>query len=114
MNQCLCILGRQPQLGLAELESLYGSQHVRQIGFDVGLVEVDPCTVAFSRLGGSIKLAKILTILDTTRWSELVEYVESVIAEHVQTVPKGKFKLGISVHGLEVTPKTISTAALGF
>ncbi len=114
MNQCLCILGRQPELGLAELESLYGSEHVRLVGNDVAIIDVDPCALAFSRLGGSIKLAKFLTILDTTTWEDLVDFGISTIPEHVKQVPEGKFKLGVSVHGISVTPKKINAGALSF
>ena len=51
----LCILGRQPALGLAELESLYGAENVRLAGTTAAFVDVDPFLLAFDRLGGSVK-----------------------------------------------------------
>lgn len=51
------ILGRQPELGVAELESLYGSSHVRPVGDKFAVVDAP---VDFERLGGSVKSAKIL------------------------------------------------------
>jgi hypothetical protein len=49
------ILGRQPALGLAELESLYGGDKLRPVGNKVVIVDVDPCLLAFDRLGGSLE-----------------------------------------------------------
>ncbi len=114
MNRSICILGRQPELGLAELESLYGADKVRRVGEDAALIEVDPCVLAFPRLGGSIKLAKVLTILDTSNWGELEKFGIETIPEHVQHVPEGKFKLGLSAHGFKVTPKRINATVLSF
>lgn len=107
-------MGRQPELGLAELESLYGADKVRRIGEDAALIEVDPCALAFPRLGGSIKLAKLLTVLDTTNWGEIEKFGIDTIPSHVQYVPEGKFKLGVSVHGFKITPKRINASVLGF
>ena len=53
----LSILGRQPALGLAELESLYGAKHVRPVGNVAAAIDVDTLDMDFARLGGSIKLA---------------------------------------------------------
>ncbi|MBI3624471.1 hypothetical protein HY218_02440, partial [Candidatus Saccharibacteria bacterium] len=113
--QSVCVLGRQAELGLAELESLYGSDQVRPVaGGEVALLDIDPCGLAFSRLGGSVKLAKVLIILDTVDWEALERYGLKTIPNHVQHVAQGKFKLGISVHGLTVSPKRIQATALSF
>ena len=49
--QSLLILGRQPSLGLAELESLYGASALTTVGNQAVIVDVDPCLLAFDRLG---------------------------------------------------------------
>ena len=59
----ICLLGRQPAIGLAELESLYGATAVTPLDHHAALVEAD---VDFARLGGSIKAAQYLTTLETT------------------------------------------------
>lgn len=112
--QSLCILGRQPELGIAELESLYGAKNIQSVGDDAVIVDVDPCLIAFSRLGGSVKLAKVLTAIDSNVWDDLEAFCVKVIPEHVKQVPEGKFKLGISVHGIPVSPKRIGATALSF
>lgn len=113
-TQSICILGRQPELGLAELESLYGADKIQPIGNDAVLLKINPGSISFTRLGGSIKLAKLLAILDTTNWAEIEKFGLDNIPQHVQNVPEGKFKLGISVHGINVSPKRINATALSF
>ena len=82
--QSLLILGRQPALGLAELESLYGADKIRAVGDKVAVVDVDPCLLAFDRLGGSVKFCKILTTLDTTDWQEIEKFLVQVSPGHIR------------------------------
>jgi tRNA G10 N-methylase Trm11 len=94
------ILGRQPILGLAELESLYGANHLRPIEHGA-LLDIPAEEVNFKRLGGTIKTARILKILDSSDWTSAINYLKKVIPEHLQYI-EGKLTLGISVYGLEV------------
>ena len=99
MNSIL-ILGRQPALGLAELESLYGSDAVEAIGPQAALVQVDPCLLAFERLGGSAKFCKHLTTLDTTDWHQIEKFLIQVSPDHSVRMADGKMTLGLSEVGL--------------
>jgi predicted HAD superfamily phosphohydrolase YqeG len=65
------VLGRQPALGLAELESLYGGSKLTPVGNKAVVVDVDPCLLAFDRLGGTRKFCKLLTALDTVECNRL-------------------------------------------
>src|SRR5690348_9446093 len=56
-HMTLCILGRQPALGIAELESLYGARVIQPIGKTAALVDAD---ITFERLGGTKKAAEII------------------------------------------------------
>ncbi len=106
------ILGRQPALGLAELESLYGAAKVRPVGTKAAIVGVDPCLLAFDRLGGSVKFCKILTELETTDWKKIEEFLVSVSPGHSKRMPEGKMRLGLSAIGLNISPKHLSSTAL--
>ncbi len=101
--QSLMILGRQPELGLAELESLYGAGKIRPVGDKAAVVDVDPCLLAFDRLGGSVKFCKILTELDTTDWKAIEKFLVEVSPGHSQKMPEGKMRLGLSAIGLKVS-----------
>jgi tRNA G10 N-methylase Trm11 len=110
VSQSICILGRQPAIGLAELESLFGSEAVKPAGPIAALLAVDHHDVNFQRLGGSIKLAKLLTRLETTQWPAIEKYLRQSIPQHLQYVPEGKMKLGLSVHGFDISiPKLNAT-----
>ncbi|HVX23958.1 MAG TPA: methyltransferase domain-containing protein [Candidatus Saccharimonadales bacterium] len=111
--QSVLILGRQPELGLAELESLYGADKLRPIADGRAvIVDVDPCLLAFDRLGGSVKFCKLLTILDTTNWSKIEKFLLDVSPGHASTMPEGKMRLGLSVIGLPLKPKQLEVTGL--
>ena len=107
----ICILGRQPELGLAELESLYGSEQVRPI-IGAALLNVAAEDINFKRLGGTIKVARILAVLDTTSWDELAKYLIDNVPKHMQFQPEGKFTLGLSVYNLPVPLKRLQATLL--
>jgi tRNA G10 N-methylase Trm11 len=112
MIESVLILGRQPALGLAELESLYGSGKVELLGGQAAYVHVDPCLLAFDRLGGSTKFCKLLTILDTTNWKEIEKFLLKVSPGHSERMPEGKMRLGLSVIGLNVTTGQLEATGL--
>ncbi len=110
--QSVMILGRQPAIGLAELESLYGSSVIRLVGEHSAVVDVDPCLLAFDRLGGSIKFCKLLTTLDTTDWHQVEKFLRTAAPEHSKSMPEGKMQLGLSVIGFEMNVRQLEASGL--
>ncbi len=110
--QSVMILGRQPAIGLAELESLYGPAVIRRVGEHVAVVDVDPCLLAFDRLGGSIKFCKLLTTLDTTDWHQIEKFLRTASPEHSKSMPEGKMQLGLSVIDLDVNLRQLQASGL--
>jgi len=109
----LCILGRQPAIGRAELESLLGAEHVRPIGEQAMASDIAPAEIDFARIGSSIRLAKILTPLQTTQWPAIVRYLAEKLPEHLDYLPaEGKLKLGLSVFGLPVSVQQLFRTGL--
>lgn len=100
-SKSLCILGRQPTLGLAELESLYGANHLKPLA-GATLLDIDINSIQFKRLGGTLKLARVLNILPTTKWSEVLTYLKENIPKHIQHIEDGTFTLGLSIYNLSV------------
>jgi len=113
MFPSLCILGRQPALGLAELESLFDAKAVKPVGERAALLDSEPSKVPFAYLGGTMKFCKVLTVLETTGWSEIQKFLANAVPEHAARLPEGKMKLGLSVYGLEMSPSQINATALG-
>lgn len=97
---------------MAEVESLYGGNKVEWLGAQAAIVHVDPCLLAFDRLGGSTKFCKILTTLDTTNWKQIEKFLIQVAPGHSQSMPEGKMTLGLSVIGLDVPLKQLEATGL--
>ncbi|MBI4033645.1 hypothetical protein HY379_01465 [Candidatus Saccharibacteria bacterium] len=107
----LCVLGRQPALGLAELESLYGAKHLKPIR-GAALLDVPAEDINFKRLGGTIKTARVLANLPYTDWNQLMHYLRVNIPKHLQHLPTGKFTFGLSVYGMMVNVPEINRSML--
>lgn len=103
MSQSVLILGRQPDLGLAELESLYGADKLSAAGQSAAVLDVDPSGINFAHLGGSTRLARLLIRLDTTDWPRIEKYLRDTIPRHLQDTPDGKLKLGLSAYGFDIS-----------
>lgn len=110
--QSLLILGRQPALGLAELESLYGADRLQPVGNKAVIVDIDPCLLAFDRLGGSVKFCKVLTALDTTDWHQIEKFLLQASPTQSEKMPEGKMLLGLSTIGLDAGPQQLQATGL--
>ncbi len=108
----LLILGRQPALGLAELESLYGADTVQAVGKGGALLDIEPSLVQFGRLGGSIKLAKIIQVHGTTDWHNIEPHLAAITKDIVVGLADGKIRLGISTYGIRVHPQDVNRTGL--
>jgi hypothetical protein len=97
----LIILGRQPKLGMAELESLYGANGLKALNGAV-LLDIPTPEINFKRLGGAIKIAQVLRILPTNNWQSILQFLIEEIPGHLQYQHAGKFTLGLSIYGLHV------------
>jgi tRNA G10 N-methylase Trm11 len=107
----ICILGRQPALGLAELESIYGPGHVRPLGGNA-LLDLPAEDINFKRLGGTIKTARLLATVDTADWRKLAAYLIDRVPPYVAAMDEGKFTLGLSLYGFDVPLKRIEACLL--
>lgn len=109
----IAIVGRQPDLGVAELERIYGASNVTSIiGSDAALIDNDCTADDLKRLGGSVKLAIVLSTIDTTKWHDIEKHLSKIVSEHLRTLPEGKFRFGISVYGLDLRVEAINAASL--
>ncbi len=105
------ILGRQPAIGLAELESLYGSDALEPIGaYAVKVNTTEP--VDFARIGGAMKAAEEFVTLRTTDITEIKKHLSEKVGKYAHALPEGKLKLGISCYGLKTNPAKITALGL--
>lgn len=107
MNQSVLLLGRQPALGLAELESLFDAASVRPIGEGAAVVSLPYADIPFARLGSSVKLGEVTTVLEQASWASLEKYLYKLGAIIAKDMPEGKIQIGISAYGFDVTPQKL-------
>lgn len=112
MSRTITILGRQPALGLAELESLFGAECLQRLGNECALLDIAPADFPMERLGGTMKAAKLLTYIDSTDWQKIEDYLVRELPKHTCCLPPGKVRLGLSVHGLTVNTRRLGASGL--
>lgn len=108
----MCILGRQPAFGLAELESRFGESAVVPAGDMAATIAVGAEAVPYHLLGSVMKFAKPLATYDSIEWSSLLTFASGTLQELLAEMPEGKIKLGISVYDLPVSLKTLQRSGL--
>ena len=94
------ILGRQTNIALAELESLYGAENFKLINSNCVLTDIG--NIDLPRLGGSIKIAKVIDEYNNTSWLDIEKILHKNIGNFLNLPIEGKLNLGISLYGLNV------------
>lgn len=108
----LFILGRTPGIARAELESLYGAEHLAAAGDYAVLSDLSVRDVAFARLGGTVKLAAVLSMVKAHDWRTVQQELSHQAIACAQDVTEGKVQLGISAYGLRTNPRQLMGAGL--
>lgn len=103
----IAMLGRQPIIGMAELERAFGN--VRWFSHDSAIV--DSYTLDIQRLGGTVKAGRVIAELSGADWRK----ASMEIVRHYGTAwsnASGKMTLGISAYGFKVSPRDIQRTGL--
>lgn len=105
----IAILGRQPAIGTAELEHLYGSDSVRWFS-DVAAT-IDTPSLSIDHLGGSQKIGRITIELPRGDWRSASVKIAQMYSEKWSHAD-GKVTLGISSYGFDASPRDIQKTGL--
>jgi tRNA G10 N-methylase Trm11 len=108
----ICILGRQPAFGLAELESRFGAERVQPLGDVAAQVDVEADAIPFHLLGSVMKFARPIASFNTVDWPTIVEFSGEQLTGLLDKMPEGKVKLGLSVYDINVSLKTLQRSGL--
>lgn len=98
----IVILGRQPNLGLLELEAVLGADAVQPFGRRAALTPA----VQLGQLGGAVKLAQVLYTGDATSLRELPVAIETL------PMRSSKTPFGLSVYAAGVASREVTAAGL--
>ena len=105
----IAILGRQPALGMAELERLYGSDQTRWFSDQSALI--DTKTIDFERLGGSQKAGRVVAELPRGDWRQVSMKLVRAYTDAWRDT-EGKVTLGISAYGFGVSPRDVQKTGI--
>jgi len=90
----IVILGQQPHISLAEIESAYPEAKIENLNYQAALVDVD---IDISKLGGTIKVAE--PISDQRDVNEALTFITNY---YQKNRPESKLNLGLSYYGASV------------
>lgn len=112
-NKSLFILGRQPELGRAELESILGPTSIEPLGNGAVLANTEITAGLFSRLGSCLKQAEIIATITSSGWPSIEKFIKTQLVD-LMPLPNesGKLHFGLSVYGLAVNPSAVGALGL--
>lgn len=106
----VCILGRQPELSVVELERQFGAAGVRRYSDQAATVSADePFDV--QRFGGVVKAGRVIAELDNADWLTLSKDIVQRYSRELAR-GEGKLTLGLSVYGREMTERQVGRTGL--
>ena len=109
----LVVFGRQPAIGLAELESMCGAAHVQPLSFaGAALSDLAATNISFARLGGSVKLGAVVAKIPASRWPDVQAGLTEAALACAAEITEGKLQLGISCYGVQAQPRQLLAAGL--
>lgn len=104
----IAILGRQPALGLAELERVFGSSSVQRASDQAAVINTQHLTI--QRLGGTLK-AGIVTIETKAAWHQVSQKIVEYYLREWHSFD-GKITLGLSGYGLGIDGRELQKTGI--
>jgi len=108
MNKHIFMLGRQPALGMAELERVLGKEKISRFGDISALLEDDIDLKTISRFGGTQKVGRVIAETNLMSWPEIEDYIKSSLLTEILDSTEGKINLGVSCYNLRVRSSQIN------
>ena len=110
----IALLGRQPEISIAELAAVFGVDNVNRVSQQ--FAEVQTSDFNITTLGGTIKCAKVITELPVSRTDKASLLATSrFITQHYQAKwahSPHKITLGLSAYNLAITARDVQKTGL--
>lgn len=105
----IAILGRQPAIGVAELEQFFGHDAVRWFSDTAATIKTDDFDI--SQLGGTLKAGRVVAELPVGDWHKTST---KIVQEYLRAWAnvEGKITLGISVYGFDTSPRDVQKTGI--
>lgn len=112
MTSFIAILGRQPAIGVAELESVFGAENIKPLKPGYVLVNDSRILDKANYLGGTIKIVKTLQEIPSTNWYEIEKSLSNFLQKTISNFEGSKLTIGLSAYGFNLSPAKINASAL--
>lgn len=100
----IAILGRQPALGMAELEHLYGAKNTRWFSDQSALF--DTKSFSIDKVGGTQKAGHVVAELPHADWTHVSTKIVQTYSSAWSNF-EGKLTLGISAYGFTISARDV-------
>lgn len=104
----IAILGRQPDISIAELEGVFDSSEVSLFSSEVAVIQTE--TLEVTKLGGTLKAGLAVAELSGD-WSRISKKIISYYNDRFKNYT-GKITLGISAYGFPVSSREIQKTGI--
>ncbi len=104
----ISLLGRQPELSIAELERVFTK--VSWFSPQTALIDTDEA-IDIQKLGGSQKIGRVILEVDSTEW----RHVASALVKHyakVWSTSAGKITVGLSAYDFKLSARELQKSGL--
>ncbi len=105
----VAILGRQPALGIAELERVFGGNNVTPLSNLAATIETDRLEI--QDLGGALKAGVVTIDITSGDWHKVNQKIVQYYTREWATF-EGKITLGLSAYGFDVDPRDVQKIGL--
>lgn len=105
----ITILGRQPNLGIAELEKVFGQNSIQILSEQ--FVRLEASDFNIEEFGGVLKAGKIITELTRCDWRSVSQEIINYYCNKWQSF-EGKITLGISVYNFRESSREIQKTGI--
>jgi tRNA G10 N-methylase Trm11 len=105
----VAILGRQPKLGIAELERVFGGKSISPLSFQS--VSIDSDSFEVQRFGGVLKAGKIIAELPRGDWHQASQEITRYYSNKWSSF-EGKITLGISAYNFNVDAREVQKTGI--
>jgi tRNA G10 N-methylase Trm11 len=105
----IAILGRQPHLGMAELERLYGAEATAWFSSHTATIATDDFSIEF--IGGTQKAGRVILTLNGGDWHKIsLQLVQHYKKQWMQF--EAKITLGISAYGFDISSREVQKTGI--
>lgn len=103
------ILGRQPKIGLAELEAVFGSV-ITPFSATTAVADLTPEQALAHPIGSAVKIARVVKAFTSDKWQAVAPKAVKYLEESLPT--EGKTTLGISAYDFPVSAREVQKTGI--